>query len=121
MINTVSAPGGPPMNETLKCSLLTTLLSMIFSTGFCADPEQQPPNTKGLQVVPVERTRDPDHVETKIIFPKGKELKSSSPVKGQIRVEGIALGVDTEQPRSKEVWNDNEGQSLHIFIDNQPY
>jgi hypothetical protein len=71
--------------------------------------------------VPVDPTPDPDHVETKIIFPRNGELKKSAPVKGQIRVDGFALGVDTEQPRTKEIWNDSEGQSLHIFIDNQPY
>ncbi len=105
----------------MKYSLLTTVMSLVFSSGFCAHLEEQPPNLKGIQVVPVDPTRDPDHVETRILYPKENELKKSSLVKGQIRVDGIALGVDTEQPRKKEVWNDNEGQSLHIFIDNHPY
>jgi hypothetical protein len=105
----------------VKYSLLAPLILMMFSSGFCAYLEEQPPNPKGIQVVSVDPTRDPDHVETKILYPKGNELKKSSPVKGQIRVDGIALGVDTEQPRKKEIWNDPEGQSLHIFIDNQPY
>jgi hypothetical protein len=108
------------MNKAMKYSLVMTM-SILFSTGFCAYLEEQPSNPKGLQVVPVEPTRDPDHVETRILYPKKNELKTSSPIRGQIRLEGIALGVDTEQPRSKEIWNDTEGQSLHIFIDNQPY
>lgn len=106
---------------TMKYALLTAVMSLVFSQGFCAYLEEQPSNPKGLQVVPVDPTRDPDHVETKILYPKENEVKKSSLVKGQIRLDGIALGVDTEQPRKKEVWNDNEGQSLHIFIDNQPY
>jgi hypothetical protein len=89
--------------------------------GFCAELDHQPPNAKGLQVVPVDPTPDPDHVNTRILYPKKNELKKSSPVKGQIKLEGIALGVDTDQPRKHEIWNDSEGQSLHIFIDNQPY
>jgi hypothetical protein len=105
----------------MKYSLLATVMSIVFSSGSCAHLEEQLPNAKGLQVVPVDPTGDPDHVETKILYPKEKELKKSSPVKGQIKLDGIALGVDTEQPRKKEIWNDNEGQSLHIFIDNQPY
>ncbi|MBS0604349.1 MAG: hypothetical protein JSS60_04835 [Verrucomicrobia bacterium] len=105
----------------MKHSLIATVLTMLFSTGFCATMEEQNPNPKGIQVVPVDPTPDPDHVETKIWYPKQNEMKMSSPVKGQIRLEGIALGVDTEQPRKKEIWNDTEGQSLHIFIDNQPY
>jgi hypothetical protein len=99
---------------------MMTLL-LLTATLLGAHLEEQPANYKGLQVVPVEASRDPDHVETKILFPKKNEMKKSAPVKGQIRVDGIALGVDTEQPRKKEIWNDPQGQSLHIFIDNQPY
>jgi hypothetical protein len=109
------------MIKTIQYSLLTTAMSMMLTMGFCANLGEQPANPKGLQVVPVDPTPDPDHVETKIIYPKEKEIKMSSPVKGQIRLDGLALGVDTEQPRKKEIWNDTEGQSLHIFIDNQPY
>lgn len=105
----------------IKHSLMATVLTMVCSTAFCARLEEHTPNTKGIQVVPVARSPDPDHVETRILFPKENELKTSSVVKGQIRVEGFPLGYDTEQPRSKEVWNDPRGQSLHIFIDNQPY
>ncbi len=100
---------------------MITVMSMLLSTGYGAHLEEQTPNPKGVQVVPVEPTRDPDYVQTKILFPKAGEIKKSSPIKGQVRVDGIALGVDTEQPRRKEVWNDPQGQSLHIFIDNQPY
>lgn len=110
------------MNGTLKLSLLAaTIAAMMFNSGFCAYLEEQTPNTKGLQVVPVAPSPDPDNVETRILYPKKNELKKSAPVKGQIRVDGIALGVDTEMPRKKEIWNDPEGQSLHIIIDNQPY
>lgn len=104
-----------------KHALMATALVMIFTNGFCAHLEEQTPNPNGVQVVPVDPTPDPDHVETKILYPKENELKSSAPVKGQIRLDGYALGTDTEQPRKKEIWNDPEGQSLHIFIDNQPY
>lgn len=107
--------------RTLQHSLTTILLTLVCSTAACATLEEHTPNIKGVQVVPVDRSPEPDHVETRILFPKENELRTSSPVKGQIRIEGYALGYDTEQPRSKEVWNDPEGQSLHIFIDNQPY
>ncbi len=98
-----------------------TAASLISATAFCAELEEQTPNPKEVRVVPVDPTRDPDHVSTHILYPKNKEMKKSSPVKGQIRVEGAALGVDTDQPRKREIWNDSQGQSLHIFIDNQPY
>ncbi len=108
-------------NQGMRYSLLVTLLTVLLNTGHSASQEEHSPNPKGIQVVPVNPSPDPDHVETKILYPKQDELKKSTPIKGQIRVEGVALGVDTEQPRKNEIWNDNEGQSLHIFIDNQPY
>lgn len=104
-----------------KHTLLASLFSLALISGFSAQLEEQTPNPKGVQVVPVEPTLDPFEVETRVLYPRKDEMKKSSPVKGQIRLQGFALGVDTEQPRMKEVWNDPEGQSLHIFIDNQPY
>lgn len=109
------------MKNAMKFSLLATVAAMMFNSGFCAHLEELTPNPKGIQVVPVNPSPDPNEIETRILFPKRDEMKTSTPIKGQIRVDGVALGVDTEQPRRKEIWNDPEGQSLHIFIDNQPY
>jgi hypothetical protein len=108
-------------SQMIKHAVMASVFTMLFTTGFCAQLEEQTANSKGIRVVPVSPTLDPDHAETKIIYPRKNEVKTSTPVKGQIRLEGLALGVDTEQPREKEIWNDPEGQSLHIFIDNQPY
>lgn len=105
----------------MKLPLIATILTMMSSIGFSAELHEQTPNSKGIQVVPVEASPDPDHVETKILYPRADELKKTGRVKGQIKLEGYAIGVDTEQPRRKEIWDDPEGQSLHIFIDNQPY
>jgi hypothetical protein len=106
----------------LKAVMIGSIASMsLFTAAFCAHLEEQTPNLKGIQIVPMDPTPDPNEVETKVLYPRKGEVKNSAPVKGQIRVDGIALGVDTEQPRKKEIWNDPEGQSLHIFIDNQPY
>lgn len=105
----------------MKQVLLISFLTLMVTAGFCASIEPKSPNFKGIQVVPVDPTPDPDEVDTKILYPKDNEVRMSSPISGQIRVEGYALGTDTEQPRKKEVWNDPKGQSLHVFIDNQPY
>ena len=106
-----------------KTTLLTTALALLMSTAFSAELEEVTPNPKGgVQVVPVDPTPDPNEVETRVLFPEEGEVKHSLPVKGQIRLEGIALGVNTEDsPRMREIWNDPDGQSLHVFIDNQPY
>lgn len=73
-----------------------------------------------IRIVPVSRTPEPDHVKINIIYPAENELCRFES-RGQIRIEGIALGVDSEFPRKKEIFNDPEGQTLHMVIDNQPY
>lgn len=110
------------MGDYMKHTVMIAILSLTFTSAFCAHLEEQTANTNGVQVVPVDPTPDPNEVETRILYPKQNELRMSSPVKGQIRAQGFALGVDSvAQPRKHEIWNDSEGQSLHIFIDNQPY
>lgn len=109
------------MIRMIGYSLMAAAMPLITAKAFCAHLEHQKPNPSEVQVVPVDPSPDADYIETKIIYPKYGEVKKSSPVRGQIRVDGFALGVDTILPRRKEIWDDPEGQSLHIFIDNQPY
>ena len=97
------------------------LLMTTCQVGYAASVDDPTPNAGKIQVVPITRSPDPDYVETVILYPKDKEIQSSSPIKGQIKLTGYPLGIDTDQPRRKEIWNDPEGQSLHVFIDNQPY
>lgn len=105
----------------MKQLAFTIILSCALSTVFAAEMKEQAPNTKGIRIVPVESTPEPNQVKTRIQFPKADELKSSTPIKGQIKVEGFPLGVDSDFPRKREVYNSSEGQSLHVVIDNQPY
>ncbi|KAG8155769.1 hypothetical protein JTE90_000771, partial [Oedothorax gibbosus] len=73
-----------------------------------------------MRIVPVSATPEPDHVNLKVIYPSEKKLCRSDS-RGQIRITGLALGVDSEFPRKKEIFNDPKGQTLHMIIDNQPY
>ncbi|MBY0529080.1 MAG: hypothetical protein K2P51_02705 [Rhabdochlamydiaceae bacterium] len=109
------------MGRIFQTTALTLASFLSFSIAQCAYLEEQTPNPKEIRVVPKEPTPEPDHVTTKILFPRKNEVETSAPVKGQIRIDGFALGVDSDFPRKKEIYNDNEGQSLHIVIDNQPY
>ncbi len=109
------------MNSVFKALTTTLLTTLAISYSHAADILEHTPNPKELRIVPVDPTPEPDHVTTKVLFPKNGEIKSSAPVKGQIKLEGFTLGTDSEFPRRKEIYNDNEGQALHIFIDNQPY
>lgn len=109
------------MNTAFTTTVITILSAMGFTCAYGADITEHAPNPKEVRIVPVDSTPEPDHVTTKILFPQNGEIKSSAPIKGQIKLEGYALGTDSEFPRRKEIYNDNEGQALHIFIDNQPY
>ncbi len=102
-------------------SLITAYMSLALSCLFAAEMKEHAPNPKGIRVVTVDPTPEPNQVKTRIQFPKADGLVSSQPIKGQIKLEGYPLGTDSDFPREKEIYNNPEGQSLHVFIDNQPY
>src|SRR6185437_15484041 len=39
----------------------------------------------------------------------------------EMHLKGYSLGTQSDFPRKKEIWNDPKGQSIHVFIDNEPY
>lgn len=87
-------------------------LALCSSLDLCSE--------SSIRIVPVPATPEPNHVNVKIIYPSENELCRSDS-RGQIRITGLALGVDSEFPRKKEIFNDSNGQTLHMIIDNQPY
>jgi hypothetical protein len=109
------------MLSILKTSLFSATLLCLTSTAFSASIEEHTPNEKGIRIVAVDPTPEPNEVKTKIQFPEDYSVKKSMPIKGQFMLSGFPLGVDSDFPRKQEIYNDPEGQSLHIFIDNQPY
>ncbi len=109
------------MHSFLKISAIAVLTHMLIPFGNCASIETPATNPKEIRIVTVDPTPEPNETATKILFPRDGEMKDSTPIKGQIQLEGFPLGVDSEFERKKEIFNSPEGQSLHIFIDNQPY
>ena len=109
----------------MHCILKTTALSLLctiwLNTGVTAEMQGQAPNLNDIRIIPVDPTPEPYHVRTTIEFPEEGSIQHSTPVSGQVRLEGYSLGTDSEFPRRKEIWNDPKGQGVHIFIDNQPY
>lgn len=103
----------------LKSSAL--ILLSLTATCFAAELEEQTPNPKEIRVVPMRRSPEPDEVQMTLIYPKQNEIKSSQPLSIQMRIEGFALGVDSELPRENEIYNDPNGQAVRITIDNRPY
>ena len=74
-----------------------------------------------VRVVPVEQTPESNTVVTKIVFPRPYENKRKTPVNVQLRVEGFPLGVITQNDRAKQIYDDPEGQAIHVIVDNEPY
>lgn len=74
-----------------------------------------------VYVTPVTPTSEATTITTKIIFPRPYENKRKTPINVQMRIEGFPLGVMTQNDRAQEIYNDPEGQSIHVIIDNGPY
>ncbi|MGE5195818.1 MAG: hypothetical protein ACM3JI_00635 [Anaerolineae bacterium] len=105
----------------MKTHLTSALFTLIaFSLG-AAQIEEQTPNPDQIRILQIDPTPEPDTVSLVIQFPKENEVKKGKPINIQMRLEGYPLGVDSDFPRSKEIFNDSKGQSVHVFIDNHPY
>jgi hypothetical protein len=74
-----------------------------------------------LQIVPMERTPQSNSVIVRIAYPENTSSKKANPIWVQVRLQGYALGTDSQFPRAKQVANSDRGQSLHIVVDNKPY
>ena len=74
-----------------------------------------------IRVVPVPATSEPDAVKLSLVFPKRGRTENSTPIQVQLRLNGYAVGTRTDVPRAKEIYNDSEGQAVHVIIDNNTY
>lgn len=90
------------------------ITALVFCMGILYGIEE-------VRVVPVSPTPESNTVTTKIVFPRPYENKRKTPVNVQLRVEGFPLGVVTQNDRAKEIYNDPDGQAIHVIIDNEPY
>lgn len=91
--------------------------ALILTRGNCADFPSERENLSGVRIVPVRPTPEPDNVKTYITFPRNGEIYNSSPVKVQARLIGFPAGTYSEFERAKEIYNDPNGQSLLVFVD----
>lgn len=101
---------------------ITLLAALSCALLNAAEIEERAPNPSSMRIVSVDPTPEPDHVKLYIVFPKEGDIKTGQPVKVQTRLNGFPLGTYSEFPRAREIANDNsKGQSLHVFVDNEPY
>lgn len=93
---------------------------LIFVLGFAVQANCQT-TKEPIQVIPVTRTPEPEAGGLFISYPEDGQLIRTNPVWVQVRLQGYALGTDSNFPRAKEVANKKQGQSLHVIIDNEPF
>lgn len=101
------------------------ILSTFVCLGLCpltaAQIEPHAPNPHEIRIVPMDPTPEPNEIAIHVAYPGANSVAKKNPVGVELRLEGYPIGYDTDVPRRKEVWNDPEGQSLHVVIDNHPY
>lgn len=93
---------------------------LIFSIpSFSAKIGTKKPNLSSIRIVPVRPTPEPTNIQTKIVFPQEQQVLWSNPVRLQVRLIGFNVGTKSDFDRAKEVFNDPDGQSLLVFIDDK--
>lgn len=85
-----------------------------------ADITEHTPNVGEIRIVPVDPTPEGDEILTLIVYPKNGEVKNSPSFTIQTRLEGYPLGILSDFPRHKEIYDDPEGQSLYVILDDNP-
>lgn len=100
--------------------------SLIASSLFCmtlaragVEFKELQPNPNDIQIVPVERSPEPNQTRLFIQYPNNGEIEKELPIDVETRIDWFPLGLDSgDFPRRKEVQNSEEGQCLRVFIDN---
>ncbi len=92
-------------------------LLIICNLGFAATIPQTYTNPSTIRITSVTPTPEPDNVRTTITFPQEGEVEYN-PVTVQVRLLGFPVGVMSDFERKKEIYNDPNGQSLLVFVDN---
>lgn len=74
-----------------------------------------------IRVVPLEKILESSAVQMRIMYPEDGQLEHKQPVKVQLRIRGFPLGTISQFSRKDEFRGDPKGQTVHLFIDNDPY
>jgi len=93
---------------------------LLCNLGFAAELTSKNPNPSEIRIIPVRPTPEPDNVITTITFPKEGQVVYGTPIELQFQLQGFPVGVNSDFDRAKELFNEQEGQSLRVFIDNYP-
>lgn len=91
----------------------------VVTQGHSAKIGQEEVNPSEIRIVSVTPTPEGDNIQTIIQFPKLNQITSGSPLNVQILLRGYPLGIPSSFDRSNEIFNDPNGQSLIVIIDNE--
>ncbi|GAB4190299.1 MAG: hypothetical protein Tsb0015_11430 [Simkaniaceae bacterium] len=91
------------------------ILPYLFLTAAFAQQENE------LYIAPVQPTPEPTEVNLRIVFPRNNELFVNQPINAQLKLEGYPIGTMSQFNRAKELYNDPQGQNIHVIIDDRPY
>jgi hypothetical protein len=74
-----------------------------------------------IRILPVPRTPESNTTMIKIARPEVGYVVKDNPVWIQLRVDGFALGADSQFERSDEIAGSKLGQTVHVIVDDLPY
>lgn len=107
--------------NTLCASLLLCAAFSFTSVQAAVEYQEGSVNPNNIQVVPVEGTPEADDIALRIQYPGNGKVEKKNPVHVEMRLDWFPLGVETDFPRKNEIYDDNYGQSIHVFIDDNEY
>jgi len=89
---------------------------------FAAEQTPKPAMAQSkIRLMPVKRTPEAESSGVVIALPPPNALLKSNPVWLQIRVDGYPIGASSEFDRQKDLAVSDQGQTMHVVIDNLPY
>ena len=74
-----------------------------------------------VKIVPVPNSPPFPGAKARFASLKDGDVLNNPDVSVVVDVENYELGVQTDNPRAKQIMNSKEGQHVHIILDNQPY
>ncbi|MES2273300.1 MAG: hypothetical protein V4487_03830 [Chlamydiota bacterium] len=74
-----------------------------------------------IRVMPVARTPESNTIVLKVAVPEKGTVLDGNPVWIQFRIDGYALGSDSQFDRADEIVGTDMGQTIHVVIDDFPY
>lgn len=90
---------------------------VVTLKGFGAEFSPGKANPSMVRIVPVSPTPEPNNVILTLTFPKSEQVVRGGGVEIQAQLEGFPVGTNSDFERAKEIYNDPNGQSLLVFID----